>query len=88
MPSPKLHSAVLRGNIDHLKTLLKEGANVNVPNSAGNTALHWAVKLDEKKIIQLLMNHGADLTIKNHANQTPCDVASEDTLNDILNRTN
>ncbi|XP_064601071.1 uncharacterized protein LOC135467238 [Liolophura sinensis] len=42
----------------------------------GNTALIWAAKRGHNKIVQLLLKHGADVTLKNYDGKTAVEVAS------------
>ena len=37
-----LHDAARDGNVNQVKTLLKQGADVNTRTEAGETPLHWA----------------------------------------------
>jgi len=43
--------------------------------SDGNRALHWAVKNNNKPMIEVLLQHGADVTAQNTAKQTPIQLA-------------
>ena len=86
-----LHTAVLKRNIDIITLLLensnkqKRPININIQDSVGNTPLHVAVLFykkngDEEKtkqVITLLVNHQADLTIKNDEGKTPLDIARD-----------
>jgi ankyrin repeat protein len=58
-----------------LKALLDGGLNVNFqdPNS-GNTPLHIAANLDRPDLAEILLAHGANPQLKNHANETPADI--------------
>ena len=50
------------GNADAVRHLLAHGANVNVSeHSRGQTALMWAVAQSHHKIIDVLLQHGADV---------------------------
>ncbi|XP_060566033.1 serine-rich adhesin for platelets-like isoform X2 [Ruditapes philippinarum] len=42
----------------------------------GNTPLIWAAKRGHAKIVQLLLRHGADITLRNYEGQTAVEVAS------------
>jgi ankyrin repeat protein len=39
-----LHFAALANNLENIKILLRNKANVNAKDSLGNTAMHYAVK--------------------------------------------
>lgn len=43
--------------------ILDSGADVNAQDSAGNTALHLAVKGNQVKIAKMLLEHGADVNV-------------------------
>ncbi|KAL4224924.1 hypothetical protein ACF0H5_015620 [Mactra antiquata] len=49
----------------------------------GNTPLIWAAKRGHAKIVQLLLKHGADITLRNYEGQTAVEVASP-TIKSIL----
>lgn len=59
--------------------LLEHGANPNWQNEAGDTAIHCAIKsrivLDPAKFVQLLLESGADVSIRNHEGRTALDEA-------------
>ncbi|CAL2034773.1 unnamed protein product [Caenorhabditis brenneri] len=50
---------------------LKKGAYVNAYNKFGNTALHVAANSGHADIVEVLIHHGADMTLLNHKNRTP-----------------
>jgi ankyrin repeat protein len=59
--------------------LLGHGANPNWQNEAGDTAIHCAMKsrivLDPTKFVQILLESGADVSIRNHEGRTALDEA-------------
>ncbi len=57
------HIAVADGEIEQVKLLISEGADVNVKNSVGWTPLHYAAREGDKEIVSLLLAHGADVNI-------------------------
>lgn len=47
----------------------------------GETPLHYAVRKENIKLVRILMENGADPTIKATDGKTPIDVASENNVN-------
>lgn len=52
--------------------------NINDQDKWGNTALMFAVSADHKNIIKLLLDAGADSSIKNRNGETAIDIASKE----------
>lgn len=50
-----------------LSIYLCEGANVNLKNDGGRTALHYAASKGRLKIAELLISHGAKINSKDKA---------------------
>ena len=69
-----LHEASIRGYLEISELLTLSGADVNIRNSNGNTALHYAYSY--LKIVQLLLCQGADISFKNNSGYTALDLAS------------
>ena len=66
-----LHACSANGLIHILSEIVqKQGINLNVKTSGGNTPLHFAVINGNNKIIKILLDAGADPKIKNDAGQT------------------
>jgi uncharacterized protein len=53
--------AAMQGNHDAVKSLLKEGADVNTAQGDGMTALHWAVQKGDVDLAKTLMYAGANV---------------------------
>lgn len=66
-----LYYAVSNSYYEVTKVLLDMGANVNMKNSLGNTALHKAFQTQNLLIINLLLFKEAELTIMNDYMQSP-----------------
>lgn len=63
-----LHLAMFRDDLLKMRILLKYGSNVNQQDSLLKEApLHDAVKYKSSKVIKLLINYGANLTLKSHS---------------------
>jgi ankyrin repeat protein len=52
--------AAMSGDADTVRTLLKEGADVNAAMGDGMTALHWAAKKGDVALAQMLLYAGAN----------------------------
>jgi ankyrin repeat protein len=69
-----LMQAVLYGDLEAVRLLLANGANPNLRNEAGATALMWAVADTEK--VRLLLEHGADVNARSDDGRTPLLIAA------------
>ncbi|MCD6045872.1 MAG: hypothetical protein K0R48_1035 [Gammaproteobacteria bacterium] len=65
---------------DMVKSLLEQGAHVNVINGAGATPLHRAAGACHAGIVGLLIQQGADIACGDKAGKTPFDIAREGAL--------
>jgi len=70
-----LHVAVEAKKHDACKLLVEGGADLNAPNSNGDTPLHLAAEGGYTQIAKLLLASGADAAATNHAGETALDVA-------------
>jgi len=57
--------------LETVSELLKQGADVNGANQAGDTAVHAAALLDYNTVIQFLVDHGAQVNVANKRGLTP-----------------
>ena len=83
-----LMAAVVKGHLEIATALVEAGADPNLTDANGATALHYAVMFNNKKLATLLMEAGASAFIKNNVGQSPLDFAKmhdDKTLNTILN---
>jgi ankyrin repeat protein len=55
---------------------LDVGADINAANNDGDTALHLAAGLALNRVVQLLVDRGASLDVKNKRDLTPLGVAT------------
>ena len=72
-----LHEAAISGHSSMLNALVKNFSEhkaysneINKKNHSGNTPLHLAFQFDHTEIVELLIQKGADTTIKNNAQMT------------------
>lgn len=56
-----LLDAAERGDIDEVKHLINEGADVNAKDVYEKTPLHWAAEKGHKEIVEILLKKGADV---------------------------
>ena len=61
-----------------MKYFLDKNYNPNDQNKEGNTALHLSMLRKNRKIIKLLLDKKADITIKNKEGLTSYDLADKD----------
>jgi uncharacterized protein len=70
--------AAMRGDKDTLRTLLKQGADVNQSQGDGMTALHWAATSGNMEIVEMLLYAGANVRATTRlGGYTPLHVASQ-----------
>jgi len=70
-----LHNAISAYRFDIAEILLDHGADINMQNRDGNTALHIAVARWSYERVKFLLNAGADRYIPNKLDWTPLDLA-------------
>lgn len=72
--APLLHTACEMGSKECTELLLQHGADPDLTDDRGNTALH-RIRTSHVCML-LLLEAGADLNLRNHAGRTPLDEAS------------
>jgi ankyrin repeat protein len=73
---PPLVDAAKNADREALRTLLKQGANVNAAEADGTTALHWASYRDDVESADLLIRAGAKVNAANDLGATALWTAS------------
>ncbi|NXD17985.1 PPR27 phosphatase, partial [Nothocercus nigrocapillus] len=73
-----LHEAVLTGNLDCVKLLVKYGANIHQRDENGWTPLHMACSDGYADIARYLMELGASPEATNDAGEKPADLVDPD----------
>ncbi|KAF2982441.1 hypothetical protein EK904_014895 [Melospiza melodia maxima] len=68
-------TAVEHQHRDCAAILLEHGANHDHRGVNGNTALHFAVRVSSKPLVELLLEYGADIDAKNKWGYTPLTLA-------------
>src|SRR5580765_5193717 len=74
-PSARLVDAVKNTDKASARSLLEQHADVNVPETDGTTALHWAARWDDVETAQLLIRSGANAKAANRDGVTPLSLA-------------
>lgn len=75
--SEEIFEAVMRGNVEVLRTYLDRGGNVNLANSAGMTLLHFAAYAGQDETIEVLLTKGAEINAKDKQGMTPLEYAAQ-----------
>jgi len=73
--APPLVWAAYFGHQQLMELLLKRHAALDGADVHGNTALHWALRQGHEAITALLLQYGADKTLKNNNQLTPIEFA-------------
>lgn len=71
-----LFTAVLKGRIAVVQTLLKQGVNVNTRTVSGKTPLMAAAYKGYTDIVQVLLEHGADVRVRDARGDTALRMAT------------
>ena len=72
-----VHQAIINGDIEHVKSLLSGGVDINERNRLGGTPLHTAISRKNQEIAELLISKGPDLNVKDKQGRTPLYLAVE-----------
>ncbi|MFH1643903.1 MAG: ankyrin repeat domain-containing protein [bacterium] len=63
-PKQTFFSAAAQGNFEAVKKALSKGVKIDARDSNGKTALIWAVSAGDQKIVEYLIDNGANVYIK------------------------
>lgn len=83
-----LMAATVKKNVEIIKLLLEHGANPNIADQNGSTALHFSVIFNYIDIVKLLVNANAKFDLKDNRGKTALDyaeVTQNKTIIQILN---
>lgn len=82
-PDP-IAEAASRGDVEAVRTLLGEGADVSAAQADGMTGLHWAAARGDAEMARLLISAGADVTLGTRiGSYTPLHLASRAGYTDV-----
>jgi uncharacterized protein len=84
--TPDVADAAMRDDDAAVRALLVKKADVNVPQTDGTTALHWAVYHEDVKLVDELLRAGAKATAANREGATPLYLAAVAGNPDIMAR--
>ena len=70
-------AARVDASIETVRFLLEKGANVNKGMSNGWKPIHLAVNNGNARMVKLLLDNGADVTVRNPDDQTPLKIAEK-----------
>lgn len=82
---PQVADAARRGELETVRALLREGADVNAAQGDGMTAMHWAARNGDVGMIRVLRYAGANLESTTRlGGYTPLHLASQAGLGDAV----
>ena len=77
-PDSPVADAAMRGDIEAVRTLVGQGADVNSAQGDGMTALHWAAERGDDALARLLVHAGASVyAVTRLGDYTPLHLASK-----------
>ena len=82
--STPLHRAAQNGNIEEVRRLLENGADVNAQANNGSTPLHAAAEKGQREVVQLLLDRGADIEVRDMFGDRPLHTAAEEGQREVV----
>ena len=76
-----LHIAVKNNSFELVKYFVNKKYDLNDVNKKGQTALHLACELGNEKIINFLVENGANVDIRDNKGKKPFDILSKSSRN-------
>lgn len=83
-PSQDLMLGAKSGRLTLMKNALRRGANINYQDDQGYTAIHHAIKLGQRNVVQFLLNAGAKVVLVTVLGASPLDLAHQQSDSEIL----
>ncbi|MDA3838253.1 MAG: ankyrin repeat domain-containing protein [Candidatus Delongbacteria bacterium] len=74
---PEIVRAAYNGNIKQINNFISASIDVNTMNYLGRSALHYASERGNIELVEILINNGADVNLKDKNGVTPLMEASE-----------
>lgn len=78
-----LINAVKAQDLQAVQTLLANGEDVNAQNELGNSALHYAIALDDADMARLLLDNGANMKLNNAKGWSPLTIAEKKKVQNV-----
>ena len=79
-----LYCACIRGSKNSVDLLLDLGANINSKDNEDNNCLHYAINSNNPNLLKKLLIRGANKEEKNIKNETPLDLARQNTFQKLI----
>jgi ankyrin repeat protein len=84
-PESPVADAAMQGDREAVRTLLREGADVNAAQGDGMTALHWAAERGDTELTRTLLGAGANVAAETRlGDYTPLHLASRLARDEIV----
>ncbi len=84
-PESPVADAAMKGDMETVRSLLREGADVNAAQGDGMTALHWAAVHNDVAMAELVLYAGANVASTTRlGGYTPLHLASREGLGDAV----
>lgn len=81
----RVHYIAYHNKLDELRVIIKSNDTcINAVDKFGNTGLHYAAYYNRKHVVNLLLNAGAQVDIKNNLGDTPLLLATMKSNQDIM----
>jgi len=86
-PESPVADAAMRGEVEQVRALLRDGADVNAAQGDGMTALHWAAERGDVALADMLLFAGANVEAVTRIGQyTPLHLAAKSGSGDLVAR--
>jgi serine/threonine-protein phosphatase 6 regulatory ankyrin repeat subunit B len=72
-----LQIAIMTRSFNTAVYLLEKGADINYQDRNGESVVFWAVRTNDRNLLEILLQFNPDLSLRNHRGETVYDIASE-----------